>query len=171
MNPLLNNLNRRFDHAALKPETTDADIVRLCNEAREYELFAVCVNLVWVARCREELDPGFRRDDKVVGMSSVRIVSVAGFPLGANRTDTKVDEAVRAVADGAHEIDMVANIGWILDGRMAEVAAEIRAVRDSLAFNVVLKVIIEAGLLTPDQQAAAPQAVVEGGAQYVKTST
>lgn len=160
MNALLKDLNRRFDHAALKPEVTEVDIVRLCKEAREYELFAVCVNPVWVARCREEL-----------ALSSVRIVSVAGFPLGANRTDVKVDEAVRAVADGAHEIDMVANIGSILDGRMTEVAREIRAVRDALAFNVVLKVIIEAGLLSRVQMEAATRAVIDGGAQFVKTST
>lgn len=202
MDSALIDLNRRFDHAALKPETTEADIVRLCQEAVEYELFAVCVNPVWVARCREELagtEEG--RQSTPLRVSSVRIASVAGFPLGANRTEVKVDEAVRAVVDGAHEIDMVANIGWILDGRMAEVAREIRAVRDALPhivalpynvdpphndaikndagladkaaieYGVVLKVIIEAGLLSPAQMAAATRAVIEGGAQFVKTST
>jgi len=102
MHYLTADLNRRFDHAALKPETTETDIIRLCQEARQFDLYAVAVNPVWVPRARAEL-----------AGTGVKIVSVAGFPLGASRTDIKLAEAVKAVGDGAHEIDMVANIAWL----------------------------------------------------------
>ncbi len=157
---LLNNLNRRFDHAALKSDTTESDILTLCTEARDYDLFGVAVNPVWVKLCREQLSD-----------TRVHVIGVAGFPLGANRTDTKVDEAVKCVADGAREIDMVANIGWLADNRFKDTAGEIKMVRDAVPFNVVLKVIIEAGMLSEQQRIDATRAVIDGGAQFVKTST
>ena len=157
---VLKDLPRRFDHAALKPEVTEADIIALCDEAAEHDLFGVAVNPVWVSPCRERLTG-----------SRVHVVGVAGFPLGANRTDIKIEESVRAVSDGAQEIDMVANVGLLADNRFAEAENEICAVRRSLPFNVLLKVIIEAGLLTEKQQHEATRAVVNGGAQFVKTST
>jgi deoxyribose-phosphate aldolase len=98
-------------------------------------------------------------------------VSTVGFPLGANRTDIKVAEASKAVTDGAMEIDMVANIGWIKSNRLAEVESEILEVRKSIPFNVILKVIIEAPLLSVIQQEEAVKAVINGGAQFVKTGT
>jgi deoxyribose-phosphate aldolase len=149
---LLDNLNQRFDHAALKPDTTESDIIELCRQAKEYNLFAVAVNPVWVNLARQELAD-----------TEVRIVSVAGFPLGASKTDIKVAEAVRGVSDGAHEIDMVANIAWLLDDHFEKVEQEISAVRKNLPYNVVLKAIVEAGKLTQGRQEQSVEAVVGGG--------
>jgi deoxyribose-phosphate aldolase len=160
MNTILNDLNRQFDHAALKSDVTEKDIIALCEEAVEYDLFGVAINPVWVALCRERLT-GTR----------VHVIGVAGFPLGANRTDIKIEEAARCVSDGAQEIDMVANIGWLASDRLKEAENEICAVRRTLPFNVLLKVIVEAGMLTEKQQAEATRAVVNGCAQFVKTST
>ena len=157
---VLNDLNRRFDHAALKSGTTERDIITLCKEARDHDLFGVAINPIWVKLCREQLAD-----------TRVHVIGVAGFPLGANRTDIKVEEAVKCVSDGAQEIDMVANIGWLAGNRFSDVAAEIKAVRDAIPFNVILKVIIEAGLLSDRQQTDATKAVVDGRAQFVKTST
>ncbi|MEW5994325.1 MAG: deoxyribose-phosphate aldolase [Candidatus Zixiibacteriota bacterium] len=160
MSNILENLQRRFDHAALKPETDEAAVRRLCAEARQFHFFSVAVNPVWVRTARDEL----RGTD-------VKVLSVAGFPLGANRTDVKIMEAVKGVSDGAQEIDMAANIGWLVSDRFSDAEREIAEVRKALPHNVLLKVIIEAGSLTESQQAAATRAVVNGGAQFVKTCT
>ncbi len=157
---LLTDLHRRFDHAALKPEVTENDIISLCREAAEHQFFSVAVNPVWTKIAAAELSG-----------SIVKVLSVSGFPLGAARTDIKVAEAVKGVNDGAAEIDMVANIGWIVSGEFAGVRSEIENVRTNLPYNVVLKVIIEAGKLTSKQQAEATKCVIDGGAQFVKTST
>ncbi|MBK7141205.1 MAG: deoxyribose-phosphate aldolase [bacterium] len=160
LDSILRELNRRIEQAALHSEVTEEGIERLCAEAIEYDLYAVVVNPAWVANASKRLMD-----------SRVRLVSVVGFPLGANRTDIKVAEAVEAVLDGAHEIDMVANIGWLVANRFAEVEAEIRKVRRQIPADIVLKVIIEAGKLSDQQQSEATKAVVLGGAQFVKTST
>ncbi|UCD64960.1 MAG: deoxyribose-phosphate aldolase [Candidatus Zixiibacteriota bacterium] len=160
MDDMLKDLNRRFDHAALQPQVTEHDIVILCREALSHDLYGVAINPVWVRRARQALTG-----------SAVKIVSVAGFPLGAGRTDLKVAEAVKSVGDGAHEVDMVANIGWLVAEDFGKVVEEIAAVRKNLPYNVLLKVIIEAGKLTESQQIAAARAVIDGGAQFVKTST
>lgn len=160
MDNLLRNLHRRFDHAALKPEVTERDIVSLCGEAVQHRFYAVAVNPIWVATASREL-----------AGEKVKIVSVAGFPLGAAKTDTKVFEAARCVSDGAHEIDMVANIGWLKSDRLQKVEMDIAAVRKNLPYNIVLKVIVEAGKLTDQQQIDAVKTVIAGGAQFVKTST
>jgi len=154
------NLNRRFDHAALKPETTESDIIQLCAEAREFDLYGVAINPVWVRLARTE-----------VSGTGVKIISVAGFPLGASRTDIKVAEAVKAAGDGAHEIDMVANVAWLIGGEAQKARREIDEIRRNLPYNVLLKVIVEAGKLNLLQMSEATEAVVEGGAQFVKTST
>ncbi len=160
MDEILKDLNCRFDHAALKPDVDEKGLIKLCDEARQYDLFAVCVNPVWVKTVRGLL----------LG-SSIRIAATAGFPLGANRTDIKATEAAKAVQDGASEIDMVANIGRIKSGDFKAVEREITEVRKSIPFNVLLKVIIEAPLLTRLEQIEATKAVIAGGAQFVKTGT
>ncbi len=157
---VLHNLHRRFDHAALKPDVDEAAVRKLCDEAREYEFYAVAVNPVWVLTASEALQG-----------SSVKILTVSGFPLGASRTDIKVMEAVKGVRDGAHEIDMVANIGWLVSDSFSQAEKEIAEVRKALPYNVVLKVIIEAGFLSEKQQIDATKAVINGGAQFVKTCT
>jgi len=98
-------------------------------------------------------------------------LSVAGFPLSASRPDVKLFEATKGVSDGASEIDMVANVGWLASERYTDVEDEIRLLRKGLPYNVVLKVIIEAGKLSPEQQVEATKCVINGGAQFVKTCT
>ena len=154
------DLARRIDHTLLRPEAGSADIRLLCDEARRYSFFGVCINPLWVrlaVQCLENTD--------------IKVVSVAGFPLGASRTDIKVAEACSAVEDGALEIDMVAPIGLMRDDRFAEVEADIRKVRRNLPDMVTLKVILEVGLFTPGQIRNGVEAVVNAGAQFVKTGT
>lgn len=160
LDPLLIDLHRKIEQAALHSEITEQAIRQLCTDAVTFDMYAVVINPVWV-----KLASGLLTGERT------RIVSVAGFPLGANRTDIKVAEAVEAIEDGAHEIDMVANIGWIVSGRFSDVETEIRKLRRQLAADITLKVIIEANKLTPAQQTDATHAVIKGGAQFVKTGT
>jgi len=158
---ILKNLNRRLDHAALKSNVTETTIRTACREAVEHRLYALAVNPAWVPVARDEL-----------AASDTRILSVAGFPLGASRPDIKADEAARGVRDGAREIDMVANIGWLRDrDRLTDVEKEIKLVRQAIPYNVILKVIIECPMLTVEQMHDATLAVINGGAQFVKTAT
>ena len=159
-NSTLANLNRRFDHAALLPDVTERDIIRLCAEAQEYHFCCVAANPVWAKLAHDEL----------VG-TDVAVLTVSGFPLGASMTNIKIAEAVQGVSDGAAEIDMVANIGWLVSGEFEKAEHEIAEIRESIPDNVILKVIIEAGKLTPSQQTDATLAVINGGAQFVKTCT
>ncbi len=160
LNPLLHQLNRRIDHAALKPTVIESDVVEACRICRNYDLYALVLNPVWV-----------RTASKLLSDSDVKTVSVAGFPLGANLTAAKIAEAVAAVGDGATEIDAVANIAWLLEDRPHLVESEISHLRRELPDEVVLKIIIETGLLSESQMTAATEAVINGGAQFVKTST
>lgn len=157
---MIDNLNRYFDHSVLKSETALADILRLCQEARENQFFGIAINPCWVADAKREL----------IG-TGIKIISVSGFPLSANRTDVKVFEAVRGVEDGADEIDMVANVGWLVSGEFGRVEREIFEVRKNLPAHTILKVIIEAPKLAPAAQVEATKAVINGGAQFVKTAT
>ena len=160
MNDILKDLNLRFDHAALKPEVDEKTIAELCRQAMEHNLYSVAINPVWVKTAADLLKG-----------SPVKILSVSGFPLGAARTDVKVIEAIKGVSDGAHEIDMVANVGWLVSGYFREAEDEIRIVRENLPHHVVLKVIIEAGSLSRAQQIEATRCVVAAKAQFVKTCT
>ena len=160
MNNTLSGLNRRFDHALLHQEIDEEDVVRLCRDAVEYDFYSIAINPVWVRLARQNLQN-----------SRVQILSVSGFPLGASRTDIKVAEAVRGVSDGAREIDMVANIGWLASDQFGKAETEINQIRKNLPNNIILKVIIEAGKLTEKQQIEATRAVINGGAQFVKTCT
>ncbi len=160
MNDLLKALNRRLDHSSLKPDVDEKLVLRLFDEAIKYDFFAVCVNPIWVKTAKEKLSG-----------ANTKVVSTAGFPLGANRSDIKSAEAAKAVKDGASEIDMVAHIGWIKSGDLKKVENEIAEVRKSIPYNVILKVIIEASLLTTSEQIEATKAVISGGAQFVKTGT
>ncbi|HLT35358.1 MAG TPA: deoxyribose-phosphate aldolase [Enhygromyxa sp.] len=152
-------LARRIDHTLLSPSASKQAIDRLCAEARERELFSVCVNPCWVPRARQALTG-----------SEVAVCTVVGFPLGANATGTKVDEAARAIADGADELDMVLNVGWLLDGDHDAVREDVAAVV-SVARGRVVKVILEIALLNGEQIRRASELSVAGGAGFVKTST
>ncbi len=157
---LLSTLPPLIDHTLLKPEATEKEIVALCQEAIEYRFGAVCVNPCDVALAAENL-----RGTKI------GIVSVVSFPLGKCRTETKVIEALSAVDDGATEIDMVADRGLLIDNRLSEYEADIRKVRRNLPPAVILKVILEVGLLTPMQIEQAVEMSVNAGAEFVKSST
>ncbi len=156
----IENLNRFFDHTNLKPEATTSDIKQLCDEAIKYRFYSIVVNPVWIKTAKENLDN-----------HDIRITSVTGFPLGANLTEIKISEAVNAVRDGADEIDMVANIGELISNNNSTVEKEIDQIRQSLPYNVILKVIIEAGKLSEQQMINTVRSVINGGAQFVKTST
>jgi deoxyribose-phosphate aldolase len=150
-----------IDHTLLKPQATTADIRRLCQEARQYGFAAVCVNPYWVPLAAGEL-----------AGSPVHPATVAGFPLGANTTRTKVAEAEAAAAAGAREIDMVLNIGELVAGNLEAVQSDIAAVvATAHARGAIVKVILETCLLTDEQKIAACDISKKEGADFVKTST
>jgi deoxyribose-phosphate aldolase len=149
------------DHTLLKPEASDADIRRLCEEAAQYRFASVCVNPSWVRAAACNLRG-----------TSVPVCTVVGFPLGATLPDVKAYEARRAIFDGAREVDMVINIGALKSNDDCAVEQDIRAVVEaSHEYDVLVKVIIEAALLTDDEKVRACLAAQRAGADFVKTST
>jgi deoxyribose-phosphate aldolase len=149
------------DHTLLKPEASDADIRRLCEEAAQYRFASVCVNPTWVRAAACNLRG-----------SNVPVCTVVGFPLGATLADVKAYEARRAIFDGAREVDMVINIGALKSNDDCAVEQDIRAVVEaSHEYDVLVKVIIEAALLTDDEKVRACLAAKRAGADFVKTST
>ena len=151
--------NKLFDHTLLKPEATSEQIKHLCAEARRYDFASVCVNPDFVPLAAEELKG-----------SSVKVCTVIGFPLGANKTSLKCEEAALAIADGAEEIDMVQNLSWVKEGRYDLVEKEVAEVRNATKGHT-LKVILETCLLTKDEIRLSSLACKKGGADFVKTST
>jgi len=152
-------LAKYIDHTLLKAEATVEDIIRLCQEAEKYGFAAVCVN-----PCYVDLAAHLLTDSKV------KVCTVIGFPLGANLTEVKVLETKEAVLRKAREVDLVMNIGAAKSGRWDVVIDEIKQIVDA-ADGAVVKVIIETALLTAEEKRQACQAVLDGGAQFVKTST
>ncbi|MEE8349173.1 MAG: deoxyribose-phosphate aldolase [Acidobacteriota bacterium] len=150
----------RIDHTLLRPEATKEDILKLCQEALENDFGAVFVH-----PCRAPLAVA------TLASTSVRVGSVAGFPFGANQTKLKIIEAEALVAEGVDEIDMVMNIGWLMDGELQRVEEDIRGVRAALGNEIVLKVIIESAVLPVALKRQAAQLVVAAEADFVKTST
>jgi deoxyribose-phosphate aldolase len=155
------NIASFIDHTLLKPEASEADILKVCSEAAEYRFKSVCVNPIWVKTVKTALKG-----------SGVLTCSVVGFPLGATPTDVKTFEARGAVLDGADEIDMVINIAAARAGDKGALVEDITAVAEAVhASDAILKVIIETALLDDDQKVLACKAAVEAGADFVKTST
>ncbi len=149
------------DHTLLKPEATEADIQKLCEEAAQYKFASVCVNPSWVRAASCHLRG-----------SGVPVCTVIGFPLGANVADVKAYEARRAILDGAREVDMVLNIGALKSGDDCAAEADIRSVVEAAhEFGVLVKVIIETALLTDEEKVRACLAAKRAGADFVKTST
>ncbi|WP_295817369.1 deoxyribose-phosphate aldolase [uncultured Deinococcus sp.] len=148
-----------IDHTLLKATATPADIEQLCAEARLHAFYAVCLNPVYVPLAA-----------RLLAGSGVKVATVCGFPLGAVTPQQKADEARTSVALGADEVDMVIHIGAALAGDWAAVQADVQAVRDATAGHV-LKVIIETCYLNEEQKRRATEAAVQGGADFVKTST
>ena len=154
------DLAKYIDNTLLKPDATKEQIEKLCEEAKEYKFYSVCVNSSWVERCAKKLRG-----------TGVKVCSVVGFPLGAMDSRAKAAETRHALEAGADEIDMVINVGALKSGNVALVEEDIRAVvRASRQFTVV-KVIIEAALLTEDEKVIASQLTKKAGADFVKTST
>ncbi len=159
-------MNRRelakyIDHTNLKAYATRDDIKRLCEEAKEYGFYAVCVNPARVRDAKE-----FLKD------TDIKIASVVGFPLGATYTEVKVQEAIMAIKDGASEIDMVINIGALKDGDYDAVERDIKAVVDAAhSMDAIVKVIIETCYLTDEEKKIACEIAKKAGADFVKTST
>lgn len=150
-----------LDHTLLAPTATVAEIERTCAEADEHALASVCVNGVHVRRCSERL----------MG-SAVRVCSVLGFPLGASHPLAKVHEAGQALQDGAHELDMVLQLGALRGGEHAFVEEDIAGVvAEARRARALVKVILEVGLLAPDEVVVACRLAEAAGADFVKTGT
>ena len=151
-------LFRRVDHTLLKADAKKEDIKRICEEAMEYSTASICIN------------PGYIEYAKDILKGAVPICTVIGFPLGAMTTESKVFEARDAVAKGADEVDMVINISRAKDGDFDYVTGEIRQVKRAVG-DRILKVIIETCLLTDEEKIRLCRCVIDGGADYIKTST
>jgi deoxyribose-phosphate aldolase len=155
------SLAAMIDHTLLKPDATYAQIAQLCDEARQYGFAAVCINPTHVKRCAELLKG-----------SPVRVCTVIGFPFGATPPKVKVYETQQALDDGAAEIDMVINIGALKSKDDELVTRDIGSVvRTAHAAGALVKVIIEAALLTDGEKTIACQLAKDAGADFVKTST
>ena len=148
-----------IDHTQLAAAATREQIEKLCGEAMEYGFASVCVNSCRVPLCHE-----------LLRASSVKVCTVVGFPLGASSSEAKAFEAGKAVKDGADEIDMVINVGFIKDGDWDAVEEDIKTVRKACE-GKVLKVILETCLLTDEEKVKACRVSVAAGADFVKTST
>ncbi len=156
----MNDLARMIDHTLLRSDATRSQINQLCLEGKKYNFASVCMNPIWVKFCQETL----------LG-SGVRICTVSGFPLGASNSIIKAKEAEIGINDGADEIDMVMNVGALKDGDYKLVEDDIQAVRHAVGKDKILKVIIEAGILTNDEKIKAAEIVKSSGADFVKTNT
>ncbi|MBF0861586.1 deoxyribose-phosphate aldolase [Gluconobacter kanchanaburiensis] len=148
-----------IDHTLLAPDATRAQIESLCEDARKFGFHSVCVNSGRVPLCA-----------RLLQNSSVVLCAVVGFPLGAMLPDAKAFEARQAIAQGAREIDMVLNIGWLKDGDLGAVEDDIRKVFEACG-NVPLKVILETALLSQEEKTAACRICQNIGVAFVKTST
>ncbi len=149
-----------IDHTLLKPNTTVEDIKKICEEAKEYNFFSVCINPSYVKLSKELLDG-----------SDTKVCTVIGFPLGATTSEVKSFETKDAINNGADEVDMVINIGALKSGDYDLVKEDIQAVVDAADGQALVKVIIESALLTSDEIMTASKLSKEAGADFVKTST
>jgi deoxyribose-phosphate aldolase len=155
------SLAKMIDHTLLKPDATPDQAAQLCFEARKYGFASVCINPAWVKLCAQLLEG-----------SPVKVCTVIGFPLGATAPEVKAFECRNAVEQGAAEIDMVINIGALKARDLELVAKDIRGVVSAAhAGGAIVKVIIEAALLTDEEKTIACLLSKEAGADFVKTST
>ena len=152
-------LNKYIDHTLLKPEATKEQITKLCQEARQYDFASVCVNTCYVPLAKQ-----------LLAGSDVKVCCVVGFPLGAMDTVSKAFEAKTAVENGAQEVDMVINIGALKDKDYDYVTKDIAAVVEA-SKPAIVKVIIEACLLTDEEKVEACKCSMNAKAEFVKTST
>ena len=150
-----------IDHTILKPEASRADVQKLCEEARQYHFYSVCVNPTYVRQVKNALRG-----------SDVKVCAVVGFPLGAQPPESKAMEARRAIREGAKEIDMVINVGAMKSGDEKLVYRDILAVAEACRDgSALLKVILETSLLTDTEKVKVCEMSMKAGAHFVKTST
>jgi deoxyribose-phosphate aldolase len=154
-----NDIASIIDHTNLRADTTEKDIIQLCNEAITYGFFSVCIHPSFLRKAAEELSG-----------RGPRVSTVIGFPLGLTLTQVKVYEAVEAVLNGADELDMVINPGWARSDEWGAVEKEISDIVAATP-GVIHKVIIETCYLSDSQKKRAAQAVIDSGGEFVKTST
>jgi len=154
-------IGKMIDHTLLKPDATQDQVAQLCYEARKYGFAAVCVNPTYAKLCSQLLQG-----------TDVHVCTVVGFPLGATPPEVKAYEAQQSIDDGATEIDMVINVGALKSKDYTLVERDIATVtRTCHAGGALLKVIIEAALLTDEEKVIVCQLAKAAGADYVKTST
>lgn len=156
----MENIAQYIDHTILNADATDADVQRICLEAKEYQFKTVCIQPFWVNYAKD-----------LLAGTDVGITTVIGFPLGANTTEIKVAEAELAVAQGVSDVDMVINIGALKSEDYTSVANDIQAVVDAVAGRAIVKVIIETSLLSKNEKIRASEIAKQAGADFVKTST
>ena len=152
-------LNRFIDHTLLSASATEADVLKLCDEALKYNFYSVCVNSSYVSLAKQ-----------AIGRSNVKICSVIGFPLGAMSTESKIFEAKNAIDQGATEIDMVINIGRLKSKNYVAVLKDISKVKKAIGFTT-LKVILEISELSKNEIVKACEICIDAKADFVKTST
>jgi deoxyribose-phosphate aldolase len=161
MMPTDGSMAHMIDHTLLKPDATQDEVAQLCYEARKHKFASVCVNPSYVKLCSELLEG-----------SGVEVCVVVGFPLGATPTDGKVFETQQAIREGASEVDMVINVGALKSRDYESIERDIASIANAChADNAILKVIIEAALLTDEEKVVACQLSKVAGADFVKTST
>ncbi|WP_409308957.1 deoxyribose-phosphate aldolase [Pectobacterium sp. B1J-3] len=159
MNSETRDYSPYIDHTLLAADATEAQIIKLCDEAKTHHFYAVCVNSGYVPLVASQLQD-----------TAVNVCSVIGFPLGAGLTASKVFEAKAAIDAGAQEIDMVINVGWLKSGNIDAVKADIQAVREVCA-AIPLKVILETCLLDDAQIVLVCEICRDLNVAFVKTST
>lgn len=155
----MENLNKHIEHTLLKQDAKEEDFIKLFEEAKKYDFLGVCVNPMYIKLAKENLKA-----------SNVKIVTVVGFPLGANRPEVKAFETKLAVEDGADEIDMVINVTALKNKDYEFVKYDIETVK-SACKDKPLKVILETDLLDKDEIKKACEICIEAKADFVKTST
>lgn len=153
------NLNKYIEHTLLKQDAAKQDFEKLLQEAKEYDFKGVCVNPFNVAAAKKYLKD-----------TDVKVVTVVGFPLGANVSEVKAFETQKAVQDGADEVDMVINVSKLKDKDYDYIKHDIEAVKAACE-GKILKVILETDLLTKEEIKKACELCVEAKADFVKTST
>ena len=148
----------KVDHTVLKQTTTSADIQKLCDDALKYHTASICIPTAYVKQAADYLG------------DRLAVCTVIGFPNGSNTTETKAFEIRDAVKNGAKELDMVINIGWVKDGKYDDVLREINTLKEACEGRI-LKVIIETCLLTKEEIVAMCDVVNRSNADFIKTST
>lgn len=154
----IRDILKTVDHTLLSQTAVFSDIKKLCDEAIEYKTASVCI------------PPSYVKQAKCYAKDNLKICTVVGFPNGYNTTSTKMFETNEALENGADEIDMVINIGWLKDKEFSKLGKEIGKLK-SICKDKILKVIIETCLLSLEEKIAMCKIVSESGADYIKTST